>query len=155
MELKFYHCRHCGNIAVKPFDSGVPLVCCGEQMEELVANTTDAALEKHVPDVKVDGSNVHVQVGSTLHPMTPEHYIEWVFVQTTAGGTYCHLTPDDEPEVMFPLQPDEVVSVYEYCNIHGLWKAAEPPLPNFFDTNDVACSPEFSAGCINPLTDKD
>ena len=81
MELKFYHCRHCGNIAVKPFDSGVPLVCCGEQMEELVANTTDAALEKHVPDVKVDGSNVHVQVGSTLHPMTPEHYITFVCLQ--------------------------------------------------------------------------
>ena len=70
MDLKFYKCMHCGNIAIKPFDSGVPLVCCGEQMTELTANTTDAAVEKHVPVVRVDGANVHVEVGSTLHPMT-------------------------------------------------------------------------------------
>ena len=113
MELKFYHCRHCGNIAVKPFDSGVPLVCCGEQMEELVANTTDAALEKHVPDVKVDGSNVHVQVGSTLHPMTPKN-----------GYQFVQLTPEDAPVADFAVaEGDEPVKVYEYCNIHGLWVA--------------------------------
>ncbi|MCQ4846336.1 desulfoferrodoxin family protein [Gordonibacter pamelaeae] len=124
MELKFYHCRHCGNIAVKPFDSGVPLVCCGEQMEELVANTTDAALEKHVPDVKVDGSNVHVQVGSTLHPMTPEHYITFVCLQTKNGYQFVQLTPEDAPVADFAVaEGDEPVKVYEYCNIHGLWAA--------------------------------
>jgi len=69
MDLKFYKCMHCGNIAIKPFDAGVPLVCCGEKMTELTANTTDAAVEKHVPVVRVDGSNVHVEVGSTLHPI--------------------------------------------------------------------------------------
>ena len=63
MDLKFYKCMHCGNIAIKPFDAGVPLVCCGEKMTELTANTTDAAVEKHVPVVRVDGSNVHVEVG--------------------------------------------------------------------------------------------
>ena len=112
MELKFYHCRHCGNIAVKPFDSGVPLVCCGEQMEELVANTTDAALEKHVPDVKVDGSNVHVQVGSTLHPMTPEHYITFVCLQTRNGYQFVQLTPEDAPVADFAVaEGDEPVKV--------------------------------------------
>ena len=124
MELKFYHCRHCGNIAVKPFDSGVPLVCCGEQMEELVANTTDAALEKHVPNVKVDGSNVHVQVGSTLHPMTPEHYNTFVCLQTKNGYQFVQLTPEDAPVADFAVaEGDEPVKVYEYCNIHGLWAA--------------------------------
>ena len=108
MELKFYHCRHCGNIAVKPFDSGVPLVCCGEQMEELVANTTDAALE----------------VGSTLHPMTPEHYITFVCLQTKNGYQFVQLTPEDAPVADFAVaEGDEPVKVYEYCNIHGLWAA--------------------------------
>lgn len=149
----FYKCDECGNILLAMGPDAEP--CKNSKIEFITPGTSDGAAEKHVPVVTFENNQVVVRVGSVPHPMTPEHYIEWVFIKTTAGGTYCHLTPDDEPEVMFPLQPEEVVSVYEYCNIHGLWKAAEPPLPNFFDTNDVACSPEFSAGCINPLTDKD
>ena len=82
MDLKFYKCMHCGNIAIKPFDAGVPLVCCGEKMTELTANTTDAAVEKHVPVVRVDGSNVHVEVGSTLHPIRISRFRFWPRVRT-------------------------------------------------------------------------
>lgn len=122
MELKFYQCRHCGNIAVKLYDRKVPLMCCGERMEELVANTTDAAVEKHVPEVKVDGLNVHVQVGSTAHPMTPEHYITFVCLQTKKSYQFVELTPEDAPEANFAVaEGDEPVKVYAYCNTHGLW----------------------------------
>lgn len=78
MKIQFYKCMHCGNIAVKVFDSGVPLVCCGEKMEELVADSQDASLEKHVPDITVDGNKVHVNVGSLDHPMETEHYIQFI-----------------------------------------------------------------------------
>ena len=103
MDLKFYKCMHCGNIAIKPFDAGVPLVCCGEKMTELTANTTDAAVEKHVPVVRVDGSNVHVEVGSTLHPMTPEHYITFICLVTKNGYQIVELTPEDAPVADFAI----------------------------------------------------
>ena len=121
MDLKFYKCMHCGNIAIKPFDAGVPLVCCGEKMTELTANTTDAAVEKHVPVVRVDGSNVHVEVGSTLHPMTPEHYITFICLVTKNGYQIVELTPEDAPVADFAIaEGDEALKVYEYCNLHGL-----------------------------------
>ena len=81
----FYICKHCGNIAMKPVDSGVPLVCCGEEMAVLEANSTDAATEKHVPAVTVTGNEVHVEVGSTQHPMEEDHYIEWVYLGHREG----------------------------------------------------------------------
>ena len=74
--MKFYVCSHCGNIIAFVKSSGVPVVCCGEKMQELEPNTTDAAVEKHVPVVQVDGQKVTVTVGSTEHPMLPEHYRE-------------------------------------------------------------------------------
>ena len=82
--------------------------------------------------------------------MVPEHFIEWIYILTSFGGVYCDLDPGDPPEVSIPFAPDEVVSVYAYCNIHGLWKAKEPVLPAAFDQNVVACSPEFTAGCVDP-----
>ena len=97
MDVKFYKCMHCGNIAVKVFDAGVPLVCCGEKMVELVAGSQDAALEKHVPAVEVEGNKVVVNVGSVDHPMLEEHWIQFI----AEGET--------------PLK------VYEHCNLHGLW----------------------------------
>lgn len=121
------------------------------ELELLTANTVDASAEKHVPIVTVENDMVVVRIGTQAHPMLPEHYIEWVFVQTSAGGVFCNLTPGDPPEVSFPIEPGEVVSVYIYCNLHGLWKAKEPVLPNYFETNDVACSAEFTQGCIDPL----
>ena len=85
----FYICKHCGNIAMKPVDSGVPLVCCGEEMSVLEANSTDAATEKHVPVVTVEGDTVHVEVGSVQHPMEEDHYIEWIYLVTEAGRGPC------------------------------------------------------------------
>lgn len=124
MELKFYKCMHCGNIAVKPFDAGVPLVCCGEQMSELVANTTDAAQEKHVPQVQVDGAQVTVQVGSVEHPMTSEHYITLICLETQKGYQIVQLSADGTPRATFCVaEGDTPLRVYEYCNLHGLWVA--------------------------------
>ncbi|MEG0375713.1 MAG: desulfoferrodoxin family protein [Raoultibacter sp.] len=124
MDVKFYHCTHCGNIAIKPFDSGVPLVCCGEKMEELTANTTDAATEKHVPVITVDGNKVQVEVGSVPHPMTPEHWITFICLVTEKGYQIAELTADDQPHADFAVaEGDKPVKAYEYCNIHGLWVA--------------------------------
>lgn len=122
MKAKFYRCNHCGNIAVKLQDQNVPLVCCGEEMQEMKANTTDAAVEKHVPEVKVSGSDIHVTVGSTVHPMTEEHYIQWIYLETEKGGQFKKLTPSDEPKAVFSVKDEKAVAVYEYCNLHGLWK---------------------------------
>ena len=83
-DVKIYRCKHCGNIVVKIVDGGPTPVCCGEPMEELVANTTDAAVEKHVPALTVEGDRLVAHVGSVEHPMTPEHYIEWLLF---ADGT--------------------------------------------------------------------
>ena len=100
------------------------LICDGKPMKQLTANTTDAAQEKHVPVVAVDGNKVSVKVGSIPHPMTPEHLIAWIYLQTKKGGQYCHLTPNDKPEATFLVaEGDTPIAVYEYCNLHGLWKA--------------------------------
>lgn len=124
MDVKFYRCAHCGNIAVKPFDKGVPLVCCGEKMEELTANTTDGATEKHVPVVTVSGNAVHVEVGSVAHPMTEEHLIAFICLVTEKGYQIAELTAADAPAADFALaEGDRAIKVYEYCNLHGLWVA--------------------------------
>lgn len=121
-EVKFYICKHCGNIVGLIHDSGVPLVCCGEKMSELVPNTTEGATEKHLPVVEMDGNIVKVSVGSVEHPSTEEHYIAWVYLQTAHGGQRKAIKPGDKPEVSFALQDDELIAVYAYCNLHGLWK---------------------------------
>ena len=124
MDVKFYICEHCGNIVAKVKDSGVPVVCCGENMKEIVPNTVDAAQEKHVPVYTVNGNVVDVVVGSVEHPMEEEHYIEWVLLQTKQGNQRKELKPGQAPKVSFALsEGDEVVAVYAYCNLHGLWKA--------------------------------
>lgn len=124
MELQFYICKHCGNMVAKIKDSGVPIICCGEAMTEIIPGTTDAAVEKHLPVVKVDGSTVRVTVGAVEHPMTEAHYIEWVALQTTSGNQRKLLHPGDKPEVCFALcEGDAVEAAYAYCNLHSLWKA--------------------------------
>ena len=119
---KFFICKTCGNIIEKLYDSGVPVVCCGEEMEELVANTVDAAKEKHVPSVSIVGNIVQVEVGEVHHPMEEKHYIMWIYLHTKKGGQRKDLLPGDVPKAVFALDDDEVISVYEYCNLHGLWK---------------------------------
>lgn len=123
-EQKFYICKHCGNIISFVYSSGVPVVCCGEEMTEIIPNTVDASSEKHVPVIKVDGSRVTVDIGSAPHPMVPEHYITWVYIQTLKGGQRKLLSPGDKPTAEFLLTDDDrLIAAYEYCNLHGLWKA--------------------------------
>ena len=124
MEQKFYICEHCGNIIAMVRDAGVPVMCCGQKMKELVPGTVDAAAEKHVPVYQVEGNVVTVRVGSVEHPMAPEHYIEWISVQSTQGIQRKALRPGQKPEACFALcEGDQVEAVYAYCNLHGLWKA--------------------------------
>lgn len=121
--MKFYRCKHCGNIIAYVKNSGVKVVCCGEPMEEIVANSVDAAQEKHVPVLTVKNNVVHVTVSTVEHPMTPEHYIEWVAIETKFGNQRKQLLPNTRPEVSFALlEGDEVLNVYAYCNLHGLWR---------------------------------
>lgn len=124
-EPKFFICKHCGNIITLLEASGAPVSCCGEKMTELDANTSDGAKEKHVPAVKVDGSTVTVEVGSVAHPMLPEHHIAWIYLHTNLGGQFKYLEVGAEPKAVFALSEGEkAVEAYEYCNLHGLWKAA-------------------------------
>ena len=124
MEQRFFVCETCGNIIAMVKPSGVPVMCCGKKMKEIVPNTTDAAQEKHVPVWTREGNLVKVQVGSVAHPMVAAHYIEWVSLQTKAGNQRKALAPEQAPEVTFALtEGDEVEAVYAYCNLHGLWKA--------------------------------
>ena len=124
MEQKFYVCKHCGKIIAVVKESGVPVMCCGQKMTEIVPGSVDAAAEKHVPVWKVEGNTVKVKVGEVAHPMLPEHYIEWVSLQSKCGNQRKQLRPGDAPEVSFALTDgDEVEAVYAYCNLHSLWKA--------------------------------
>ena len=122
--MKFYQCSHCKNIITYLDNKGVPVMCCGEKMQELVPGTVDAALEKHVPVVEKDGNKVSVKVGSVTHPMLEEHYIVFIAIETKNGSQIKYLKPGEEPAAEFVLADgDEFVAAYEYCNLHGLWKA--------------------------------
>ena len=124
MEQKFLICEHCGNIVAAVKESGVPVVCCGEKMKVIVPGSVEASREKHIPEFVVEGNKVIVTVGSVEHPMVPEHYIEWVSIQTKQGNQRKQLTPGSEPKVCFSLcEGDSVEAVYDYCNLHGLWVA--------------------------------
>ena len=121
MTTKFYKCETCGNVVVKLVDSKVPLVCCGSKMQELVPNTVDASNEKHVPQVTMLENNmIKVEVGSVAHPMTEEHHIAFIYVETDKGGIKVDLK--DKPEAVVALGDAKPLVVYEYCNLHGLWK---------------------------------
>lgn len=122
--MTLFKCEHCGNIIAYLKDSGVRVQCCGEEMKPLVPNTTDAAGEKHVPVIAVDGTTVTVTVGAVEHPMLDAHYIEWILLETKEGRQRKTLKPGEKPVAVFSLAAgDEVVAAYEYCNLHGLWKA--------------------------------
>ena len=120
--MKFYICKHCGNVITKLTSAQVPVKCCGEEMHALEAGVTDAAQEKHVPAVAVDGSTVKVQVGEVEHPMMDAHYIQLIVLVTEKGYQVAPLTPADKPVATFALaEGDAPVKVYEHCNLHGLW----------------------------------
>ena len=123
MEQKFFRCDHCGNIYAQVYYAGVELVCCGDTMKELIPCSTDAATEKHVPVIKVDGTTVTVTVGDVAHPMLDEHFIEWISLQTKSGNQRKQLAPGQEPVAVFELTANDAVeSAYAYCNLHSLWK---------------------------------
>jgi len=121
-ELKFYRCNHCGNIIQIVNDAGVIPFCCGETVTLLVANTSDGASEKHMPVIIEEENSIKVQVGEVIHPMLPEHHIEWIYLQTRSGGQLKYLSVEDSPIVEFLLINDQIIAAYEYCNLHGLWK---------------------------------
>ena len=121
---KFYICEHCGNIVGKIHDAGVPLMCCGQKMKELVPGTVEASTEKHIPVAAVEGNTVKVTVGAVEHPMTEAHLIQWVSLKTVSLLHRKSLTPRSPPLVTFALTGDDKpVAVYAYCNLHGLWMA--------------------------------
>jgi len=122
MKRKFLLCRRCGNLIEMINDSGVTPICCGTDMNELTPNSVEAATEKHIPVVEIDGNIAKVTVGSTLHPMEEAHYIEWIYLETSIGIKRVKLNPKEEPIASFALLEEEtVVSAYAYCNLHGLW----------------------------------
>ena len=119
---KFLVCEHCGNFVGVIKDSGVPMICCGQPMTVLNANTVDASVEKHTPVVSVEGNKVIATVGSVEHPMVDVHYIEWIYVETNKGGQRKALNPGEAPKAEFVMADGEVAkAVYAYCNLLGLW----------------------------------
>ena len=116
-----YRCTTCGNI-VEVLNPGAAMSCCGNPMTLLKENTTDGALEKHVPVIEPIEGGYRVKVGSVEHPMLPEHYIQWIELLTETGVLRHELKPGDKPEATFMTTAKEVIA-REYCNLHGLWKA--------------------------------
>lgn len=125
MKQRFFICNHCGNIIAYVKDAGVPVVCCGEVMREVIPGVIDASLEKHIPVYTVEDGVVTVEVGSILHPMNEEHHIEWISLQTKYGNQRKELCPTCEPGISFAIsEGDSVEAVFAYCNLHGLWEAS-------------------------------
>lgn len=120
-KVSFFKCEMCGNIVEHIKNGGGELVCCGKPMKKLEANTVDASQEKHVPVATRKDGEIHVVVGSVEHPMEEAHYIEWIALVTDKGIERINLSPGDEPKAIFCDRAD--VDVYEYCNLHGLWKS--------------------------------
>ena len=119
---RFFICKNCGNMIGLIKDEVVPMVCCGDEMTELVPNTVEASVEKHLPAVTVSGTSINVHVGNTPHPMEEAHHIAFVYVETERGGQRKCLKVGEEPKLSFVFADDKPVAVYAYCNLHGLWK---------------------------------
>ena len=119
---QFFRCKICGKIIEIVNSGAVDTVCCGEVMSELRANTNDGATEKHVPVIEVNGDKICVKVGSVVHPMEDDHYIQWIAIETDRGIYRKNLKPGEKPEATFVLSDEKLIAAYEYCNKHGLWK---------------------------------
>lgn len=120
--MYFYKCLNCNDVVTKLGKKEAVLKCCDERMKKIEPGTVDASLEKHVPSVTQKGNTLHVMVGEEMHPMTEEHYIEWIVIETKNGFYTRYLEPGQSPEATFTVE-DDIVHVYAYCNLHGLWKA--------------------------------
>ena len=120
--MKFLKCRHCGKIIAVVNERNVPTICCGEPMSEMIPNTSDGAVEKHVPVYEVKDNVVTVTVGEVKHPMMENHYIEWIAIETNFGNQRKVLKPGEEPVAKFALlEGEKVIRVVEHCNLHGLY----------------------------------
>ena len=121
-ELKFFKCNVCGNIAIKLVDKNIPLFCCGQKMQEIDVNSTDAAQEKHLPVIEQTGNKIYVKIGEIEHPMTESHYISHIIILTTLGYYGQELNYADKPEAVYYLKDEEKLEkVYSICNLHGIW----------------------------------
>ncbi len=124
MKQKFYKCATCGQIIAMVKQTTVPVMCCGKPMGEIIPGTVEASTEKHIPVYTVENNVVKVNVGAIEHPMTEEHLIEWISLETKKGNQRKALLATDKPYVEFVIgEGDTVEAVYAYCNLHGLWKA--------------------------------
>lgn len=122
--MKIFKCAKCNNMISYLQKDACDVKCCGEAMVELVPNTSDGAGEKHVPVIEVDGNTVTVKVGEVDHPMLEAHYIQWIAIETEQGRQRKTLNPGDAPVATFAIaEGDKLKEAYEYCNLHGLWKA--------------------------------
>jgi len=119
---KFYSCKRCGNVAVLVVVKGGELVCCGEAMGELMPNTVEASVEKHLPVVEKTADGIKIKVGGVPHPMQEDHYIDFVYVKTERGGQRIKLDVGGPPEAEFRFADDKPTEVYAFCNLHGMWK---------------------------------
>jgi len=119
---RFFICSICGNLAELIEDSGPTMSCCGIPMDELVPNTVEASVEKHLPVVEKTAQGIDVKVGSVPHPMEKEHHISFVYVSTEQGGQRKDLKIGDSPEAAFSFADDKPLAAFAYCNLHGLWK---------------------------------
>ena len=146
MATKFFLCTTCGNVVVKAVNSGVKVVCCGKEMMELIPGTSDGAMEKHVPVIeRVDERNIKVKIGSQPHPMTEEHHIVFIYLETEHGGQIRYLDPNGPAEAIFCICKDKPVAVYEYCNLHGLWK--KDISQDDLDNCGTSCETSGKTGC--------
>lgn len=118
-----YTCKHCGAVVEVLTAAGGKLTCCGEAMQLQTENTADAAKEKHIPVIALNGTTAAVSVGSVAHPMAPEHHIAWIEIQQGGVIQRVALAPGSEPKAVFTIEAGVPVTVREYCNLHGLWKA--------------------------------
>jgi len=123
-QLEVYKCEICGNIVEVLHSGSAPLVCCNQKMTLMSENTTDAAVEKHVPVIERGKGTISVKIGSVPHPMQEEHYIEWIEILADGKAYREFLQPGGKPEAVFQVQADQVTA-REYCNLHGHWKAEE------------------------------
>jgi len=138
----FYQCNDCNAVLLEL--NGTLTQYCNHSQTLLKPNTVDAAKEKHIPVLVFNDHQLHVKVGSVPHPMTTDHSILWIFVQTRTGGQFVQLTPEHPPEAFFTVESRDVIRVYAYCDVHGLWMVNNAEL----DYEEIVCSPEFPQGCI-------
>lgn len=125
MKMRLFQCNICGNMVAMVEDSGAPIVCCGQEMEEVLAGSVDASREKHVPVCGKENGMIQVRVGSEPHPMTEKHYIMWIGVETNKGFHSKQLSPGTEPAAEFRFSSGEKPeTMLAYCNLHGLWQAS-------------------------------